>query len=280
MTIDYLVIGHVAKDNIPDGAILGGTCSYSALTAHKLGVKTGAVTSVGPDIPSMEALEGVALKTVPAPHSTTFENIYHKGQRFQRWLATSAPLSLKDVPLTWRNAPIVHLAPIAQEMSPSLCRQFPNSLVCVTIQGWLRGQDIAYNVIYQPHTKLKEWLSHIDVLVVSLADLFGDQTLLNNLLTTVKIGVETMGKAGCRVFHKGVITHVPVKPEIETDPTGAGDIFSTAFFIKYHQTKDPILAAQFANATASLSVQGIGLASIPTLSAVEKHLTRTKIRYQ
>ena len=37
-TPDYLVLGHVTKDNIPDGAILGGTPSYAGLTAHKLGV--------------------------------------------------------------------------------------------------------------------------------------------------------------------------------------------------------------------------------------------------
>ena len=37
--VDYLVIGHVAHDLIPDGWRLGGTAAYSALTAHALGLR-------------------------------------------------------------------------------------------------------------------------------------------------------------------------------------------------------------------------------------------------
>ncbi len=49
---DYLLVGNVTKDNIPQGAILGGTCSYSAVTAHKLAQRVALVTRTGPDIPS------------------------------------------------------------------------------------------------------------------------------------------------------------------------------------------------------------------------------------
>ena len=40
-----------------------------------------------------------------------------------------------------RNAPIIHLAPIAQELDAGLAKQFPTSLVGVTPQGWMRGWD-------------------------------------------------------------------------------------------------------------------------------------------
>ncbi len=112
----YLIIGHVTKDNTPTGPILGGTCSYSALTAHKLGQRTAAVTSYGPDIPSLAGLAGIVIEAAPAEQSTTFENVYQEGVRYQKWLASSAQLSLANVPAAWRDTPIVHLAPIAQEM--------------------------------------------------------------------------------------------------------------------------------------------------------------------
>lgn len=269
---DYLVIGHVAKDNTPHGAILGGTCSYAALTAHKLGQRTVAVTSYGPDIPSMAALNGVEIENVPHSQSTTFENTYVDGKRYQKWLASSHSLSLENVPPAWRNAPIVHLAPLSQEMSPAMCGQFPNSLLCVTMQGWLRGQDDRYNVVYRPHPELEAWLSKIDVMVLSVADLFGDRAAMTHLLTSVKLGVETVGPEGCKVYHDGQVIHVPVRPEVEVDPTGAGDIFAPAFFIRYHATGDIIGAARFANACASLSVRKMGMDSIPSLPEVEARL--------
>jgi hypothetical protein len=269
---DYLIIGHVSKDNTSHGAILGGTCSYSALTAHKLGQRTAVVTSYGPDIPSLAALDGIEIEVLPHDHSTTFENIYHNGVRHQKWLASSASLSLKNVPHNWRNTPIVHLAPLTQEISPAMCGDFSNSLVGVTIQGWLRGQDSQYSVIYQPHPELEAWLSNIDVLILSLADVFGDRTALTHLLTSARLGVETLGSKGCKVYQNGQVTHIPVKPEVEVDPTGAGDIFAAAFFIRYCKTGDFIKAAQFANACASLSVRKKGMESIPNLSEVEARL--------
>lgn len=271
-TPEYLTIGHVAKDKIPGGAILGGTCGYSAVTAHRLGQQTAALTSYGPDIPSMAALDGVVVKNIPCEESTRFENIYEDGKRRQKWLATSRMLTFEHVPTAWREAPIVHLAPLTQEMSPSLCGDFPHSLVCVTAQGWLRGQSETWDVIYRPHAALEAWLPKIEVMVLSLADLFGNKAAAVHLLTSVKLGVETIGPRGCKLYHQGEVIHVPVKPEEELDPTGAGDIFATAFFIRYHETGDAIKAAQFANACASLSVRKQGMASSPTLAETEARM--------
>ncbi len=269
---DYLIIGHVTKDNIPGGAILGGTPSYAGLTAHKLGKRTAIVTSFGPDVPSLEVLNGIHIQSFPGPATTTFENIYLDGVRYQKWLATGEPLTLANVPSAWRQSPIIHLAPMAQELSPGLCRQFPDSLICVTIQGWLRGQNGAFNVIYEPHPDLEESLGCIDILVLSLADLGGNRAATDHLLTSVKIGVETLGPGGCKVYHDGQVIHIPVKPEVEVDPTGAGDIFAAAFFSRYRDTGDYVMAAQFANACASLSVGKVGIASVPSLAEVEAHL--------
>jgi sugar/nucleoside kinase (ribokinase family) len=271
---DYLIIGNVTKDNTPDGPILGGTSSYSALTAHKLGQEVAMITSIGPDIPSFALLNGIQIKTLPHDYSTTFENIYINGERHQKWLANSGPISLSDIPSAWRQASIVHMAPIGQEMSPAMCADFPNSLVGVGMQGWLRGRDSQMNVIYEPHPELEAWLPQADVLVLSLNDLFGNEDELMRLVDLVALVVETLGPQGCKIYHQDEVIHVPVEPQPEVDPTGSGDIFSTAFFIKYHQTGDFIKAAQFANACASLSVSKVGLAGVPKLPQVEAQMAR------
>ena len=61
-TPQYLVIGHICADLLPDGSVvLGGTALYSALTAARLGWRVGVLTRgafgrrvAGIDIPSLE----------------------------------------------------------------------------------------------------------------------------------------------------------------------------------------------------------------------------------
>ncbi|HHX08582.1 MAG TPA: hypothetical protein GX730_04015, partial [Chloroflexi bacterium] len=49
--INYLMIGHVTADIQRDKSIkLGGTASFSGLTAHQLGHQVGVVTSCGKDL--------------------------------------------------------------------------------------------------------------------------------------------------------------------------------------------------------------------------------------
>ena len=44
-SIDYLIIGHAARDLTPKGAQLGGTVTYAGLTANALDQRVGVVTS-------------------------------------------------------------------------------------------------------------------------------------------------------------------------------------------------------------------------------------------
>ena len=43
--LDYLTIGHITKDLAASGFTLGGTASYSPLTANAFGLKSGIFTS-------------------------------------------------------------------------------------------------------------------------------------------------------------------------------------------------------------------------------------------
>jgi sugar/nucleoside kinase (ribokinase family) len=53
------------------------------------------------------------------------------------------------------------------------------------------------------------------------------------------------------------------------DSTGAGDIFSAAFFVRLHSTRDPWEAARFATNLAAYSVTRPGLNGIPTQKEIE-----------
>ncbi len=275
MSVDYLLVGNITKDILPDGVMLGGTSSYSAVMAHRLQRRVGIVSRVGDDAPPLDVLEGIALHRVMAAQTTTFKNVYEDGMRYQKWLADGGSLTMDDIPVEWQTAPIVHLAPIAQEIHPSMCAAFTKSLVGVTVQGWLRGRDTANNVQYRPHPALLQWIRYADIVVLSLNDFFGDRAAMAQLLAAVPLGIETLGAEGCAVYRDGNRMLVPVVAEPETDPTGAGDIFATAFFIRYAETRDWLDAAQFANACASLSVTRQGVLGIPT--PTEIHARRRQL---
>ena len=73
--VDYLVIGHITQDLTRDGPRLGGTATYSALTARALGLRVGVVTSANKST-SLKTFDGIQIISIPSKHTTTFENIY------------------------------------------------------------------------------------------------------------------------------------------------------------------------------------------------------------
>lgn len=273
MNPNYLIIGNITKDITSAGDDeLGGTSSYAALCAHKLGRNTAMVAGIGEDAPSLANLTGVEISRVRHKFTDIFENVYEGNIRRQKWRVQGAHITADDIPQAWRSAAIVHFAPIGQEFSPALSMAFPDSVRCATIQGWLRGRGNDGDVIFKMHPQLMTQLPHFDIVVASLSDFLGDEKLMHQILSTVKIGIETLGADGCRIYQNGKVAHVPTIAQPEIDPTGAGDVFAAAFFIRFEQIADAFLAAKFANACASLSIGGKGTTAVSNMPVVLKQM--------
>ena len=63
-TPEFLAIGHVARDLLPNGGWrLGGTVTFAAFTAQRLGLRAAIVTSASPEVLDAlkAALPGVAI---------------------------------------------------------------------------------------------------------------------------------------------------------------------------------------------------------------------------
>jgi len=138
---DYLVIGHVTKDLYPGDYKIGGTVTFSALTAQNLGHQAGIVTCSGPGLDLSRLPGDLAILSHPSEASTTFENIYCDGHRRQFIRAQARVLTCPDVPEEWIASPIVHLGPVAQEIDAEIVDCFPDALLGLTPQGWMRRWD-------------------------------------------------------------------------------------------------------------------------------------------
>ena len=269
--VDYLIVGHVAVDITPTGVQLGGTVSYSALTARALGLRVGIVTSSAADAP-LQALDGIQIVNIPAEQSTTFENIKTESGRRQILHHQAAPILLEHIPQVWRTASIIHLAPIAGELDPSLAEQLSGKFLGITPQGWMRTWDENGQVAACVWENSEQVLSQAGAVVMSVEDVNRDLEQVEAMAHQTRILCLTEGEAGAVLYWNGDRRRFrPVKVQ-EVDATGAGDIFAAAFFMRYYNTRDPWEATRFATNLAARSVTRVGLNGIPTAQEIEECL--------
>ena len=268
--VDYLVIGHVARDITPTGHTLGGTAAYSALTAQRLGLRAAIVTAADEAFAAETeaALPGIAIHNRLSPQTTSFENIYTDVGRTQFLRGHAEPLSIDDVPSAWRDARIVHLGPIAREFGTDLVHAFPKSLVALTPQGWLRKWDESGRVSPRPWPDAPAVLSQVDVLVFSPEDVGHDWEIIHAYTRAAPLAVLTLERHGALVFRRDEGRWLAPREAQVVDPTGAGDVFAAAFLTIYCEGGDPLKAAQFANVAASLSIEKGRIGAIPSRAAV------------
>lgn len=282
MTIpDYLVIGTITKDLLADGFTIGGTATYAAATAQRLGKRPAIVTSAEAGLIWPDFLADVQIVSVPSQATTTFRNVYTDGLRQQYISARCDPIGPEAIPVEWRQAPLVHLGPLVGEMDESLVHLFPDSLVMATPQGWLRSWDDTGRISMRAWTGSELLLPHLAALILSEHDVHGDYSCIKHCVSLTRTVVVTQGPRGATVYHGGQVRHFPARPAQEVDPTGAGDVFAAAFFIRLHEARqdlgheDPWEAARFANVVASFSVEGPGPSAIPSREQVAAYLART-----
>jgi sugar/nucleoside kinase (ribokinase family) len=166
----------------------------------------------------------------------------------------------------------VHLAPVAGEVEPGIVRSFPDSLICVSPQGWLRGWDADGRVFPAEWPESSFVLAHTDACVMSLEDVGADEGRIDELASSCRILAVTEGNNGSRLYWNGDVRRFPAPLMDEHDPTGAGDIFAAAFFVRLLATRDPWEAARFATLLSAVSVTRPGLEGVPTLEEIQSSL--------
>ena len=274
------MLGHISKDrsDTQRGYAVGGTATYSALTAQRLGLQAAVVTACAPeDEPLLDELRaaGVWVSVVPSKATTTFRNDYDpEGRRTQIISAQAATIELAHIPDAWREAPITHLGPVAQELPATLVTAFPASLLGVTPQGWLRSWDaggrVTHSALPVPPPLLS--LPANAFLALSIEDLDYNPPLIRRYVKLALRVAITNGSDSARLSANGKSATVSAYPAKVVDPTGAGDVFAAALFIRYAETGDLLASAQFAHAADACAIEGVGTSAIPNRHEVERRV--------
>jgi sugar/nucleoside kinase (ribokinase family) len=279
---EFLVVGHVVQDLTGDegqggtGSRLGGTACYAASLAERLGLRTGILTAAATDLPLDETLPSADVVRAPSADSTQMRNVYTAEGRVQYVPRRASRIDARRLPDAWRDAEIVLLGPVADEVDEALASCFPQALIGVSAQGWLR--DIGADGMVRPLSP-EAWradaiLKPAHVLVVSDEDLppSGTRAVLERWSRRVDVLAYTRAERGAEVCHEGVWRHIDAFPAEAVDPTGAGDVFAAAFLIRYRDTDDAWEATRFASCAASFVIESEGLANIPDQAMIEARL--------
>ncbi len=269
----FLAVGHVTRDQRPGGDVLGGTVSYAAITAQRLGWEAAILTAAGPDFEFARELPGVASFVAASRATTRFVNAYDaSGQRSQSVTARAADIDLAVLPDAWRSPDVLLLGPVAGEVAGGMAAAFEADVVGATAQGFLRAIDEDGAVSARAWTQPARDLASVHALFLSENDLPERQGSVTSLLAHVPIIALTRGWRGLTLFTRDSVQDVAALPREEVDATGAGDVFAAAFLVRYHECQDVLEAAAFGTCAASCAVEAVGTAGIGERAEIVKRL--------
>lgn len=264
MPVRFLAIGHVTRDEFPGetGWRLGGTATYTAATAARLGAHATLVTRVGPNergtLEERCATLGIDLVALPSEVTTTFAFRYEDGRRILRLRRRARGLRLADVPETLRASDAVILGSVAHEIDRSLLGAFGHAATVVTAQGYLREWDADGRVHPRRWNDVAEVTANASAIVLSEEDVAGDLSEPRRWAGHTPV-IVTFAERGALVLADGEESSVAAfHAERVVDPTGAGDAFAAGLAIALAEGQGLLDAVRFAHATASFAVEAVG----------------------
>jgi len=281
MDFDIVSVGHLCIDSIsfPNRPlpyiILGGSAAYVSLAARRLGASVYIISKVGGDFPEAYLWwlnqEGVNLAEVAKlkqEKTTRFELKYNSdlSNRVLRLTSKAPPITVEDLQKTIK-AKVVHLAPIANEISYEVAEKLAKSAEVLSLdpQGLVRAFDENGFVANEP-LKDKRILELIDVYkssqdeieaVTGVADLKAAIRAVHDF--DVEAVIVTLGAKGAVLSVEGTAYEIPAyTPNKLVDPTGAGDAFIGGFLAEYVRGKEILWCGCVGSAAASTVVEGVG----------------------
>jgi len=235
-----LIIGSVAIDSIetPFGkrnSILGGSATYSSISASFFNKDVNIVAVVGRDFPkahtSLLARRGIGLDGLEVADGKTFrwKGNYRYDLNSPRTIYTHLNV-FKDfkpfVPAGLRNCPYVFLANIDPDLQDEVLSQVkgPKLVLCDTMNFWIQSK----------RKSLLKLMKKVDMFLMNEGEarlLSGETNLIKCAKFAMSKGARSViikkGEHGVLFFSKRFNCAVPAYLlETIRDPTGAGDSFA------------------------------------------------------
>jgi sugar/nucleoside kinase (ribokinase family) len=285
--MSLVTVGTVAFDDIetPFGRaekVVGGACTYIALSASYFVKPVKIVAVVGDDFPEATLsymrgkgidLEGLQIKK--GEKSFFWAGRYHSNFNQRDTLVTELNV-LADfdpiLPASYQNAEYLMLGNLTPQVQMRVLQQLkrrPKLVALDTMNFWM---DIAMD-------DLKKVLKKVDVLTINdeeARQLSGEHSIVKAAAIIHEMGPKYLvikkGEHGALLFHKGKKFYAPALPLEEViDPTGAGDTFAGGFMgwiaktddISFENMKKAVI---YGSAMASFCVEKFSIEALKGLT--------------
>ena len=269
---EFVAIGHVTLDHFGNDVRPGGAALYASITADRLGLNAGILTSHADDFPLELIPPRIEVISVPAPTTTVFQHTLVGEERTMRVSSVAGPLGEADIPEDWRDADLVLLAPVMNEVDARLAAAFGDASVAAAAQGWLRGLGRDGAVRTVRWDAASQALRSLQAIFLSADDVRGQESAMTEWVQRVPIAVVTAGRHGALLYVNGDRYDVRPRRAVAVDVTGAGDVFAATFLARYRRDGDPWEAVEAATCAASLSVEGVGWSTVPDAASLDAAL--------
>jgi sugar/nucleoside kinase (ribokinase family) len=288
--MSLLTVGSMAFDALetPYGKtdkIIGGACTYIALSASYFTKKNNIVAVVGGDFPQgmIDTLvdHGVnvdGLEIVKEGKTFFWSGKYHNDMNHRDTVETQLNV-LADfdpkIPKSYQDCKFLmlgNMVPALQSMVLSRMAKRPKFVMLDTMNLWM---DVALE-------DLKAIIAKVDCITVNdeeAKQLTGEMMLKKAAAKIMEMGPKTViikkGEHGALLFKKNKIFFCPALPLEEVfDPTGAGDTFAGGFIGYLAKTQDLSFenmkrAIVYGSAMASFCVEKFGTARLLNLDKKE-----------
>lgn len=248
----------------------GGTVWYAALFLVRLKAAVAVVGKGDQRMKNRLAASGVDTRFFQlSKRILTFENDYTPQGRLQRARA-GEKLCLADVPPGAFTAAGILAGPLLQDVDTAILEKPRSGWLLLDAQGFVRQVSPAGEVILKMGPEAETAIRHCDILKVdhreaAVITATDDVEAAGRRLQRLgpQIVIITQGAGGADLFDGNRLMKIAA-PAVDTiDPTGAGDVFSAAFLMRFIASGDPVAAGRFAVTAAALSTRGFGTTALP-----------------
>ena len=283
----FLVIGNLTKDLIKTGQnekiAFGGSSSYSSITAKRLGCQSFVLSRGNEEFKDwIDFLEKEEIKVElqKSKKITSFVNEYTEFGRTQKILSDAGKIEFKNL----GEMDAIHIGPVFNEITLECVKKARKNckLLSLDVQGFVR-KSVKGGVEKKFWKEREKFLKYVDLLKVSADEITSVSDELNYedvCKELVNLGVKvvelTFGEKGSIVFGEK-LHKIPVYKTNVIDKTGSGDVYATAFAIRYFETKDELNSGLFASAAASFVVEDFGTNNIAEKDRVEERYKELKV---
>lgn len=255
---------------------IGGSVVYASLIVKNLGYNAGIIGTSNEKIKDKISKLGIDTTYLYTTKKTTeFKNIYSGKERVQ-YAIKGEKILPEDIPEETLNSEGILLAPVLDEVDTDFTFPQRKTIFMVDISGFLRKVSNKGKIVLERNMKIVDLIRNSDIFKCNIreARIISDQYNVEDVCRVFSVnydgvGIITAGREGSYVFHDNKIFNIPPYKTIEVDPTGSGDIYGTAFLVRYLERKNVLDAGIFASAAASYVVEGYGIKNIPNRNEIE-----------